>query len=257
VGRCIFGSCCPNAMQRIVVKMSGFARGERRVGHRVGPSGSSWGDGAEGSKANRAMGNARDQADPARCWGFGLAIARPWKTGEEQALQNLVTPLPPKDAPGTRGPRAQGRNGRKTFWTDSPRVCLRHGGAVTVVWSKKGRHVSPQQTTILGTNRAEVTPSPVVCISQKRWAIAVLNWALPSGLGGGKPQGSGTPNRSEQSVGSAVLASWCVLRGCPHEMVPGKPGSLFQLQHALRRRVMTNQVEHTVKGKRAKTRKAA
>jgi hypothetical protein len=33
--------------------------------------------------------------------------------------------------------------------------------------------------------------------------------------------------------------------------------SIFQLQHALRLRVMTNQVEHKVKVKMAKTRKAA
>jgi hypothetical protein len=37
----------------------------------------------------------------------------------------------------------------------------------------------------------------------------------------------------------------------------GKPSSIFQLQHALRLRVMTNQVEHKVKVKMGKTRKAA
>jgi hypothetical protein len=54
-----------------------------------------------------------------------------------------------------------------------------------------------------------------------------------------------------------VLAYLFVLRVCHHEIVPGKPWSIFQLQHALRLRVMTNQVEHTVKVKMAKTRKAA
>jgi hypothetical protein len=43
----------------------------------------------------------------------------------------------------------------------------------------------------------------------------------------------------------------------PYELVPGKPWSLFQLQHALRLRVMTSQVVHNVKATRAETRDAA
>ena len=126
-----------------------------------------------------------------------------------------------------------------------------------MVLRKKGRNLGPQHTKILVTNLAALTPSQVVCISQKRWAIAIMHWELQSGLGVGEPQGSGDPNRREQSVGIAVLASLCVLRVCHHEIVPGKPWSLFQLQHALRLRVMTNQVEHKVKVTMATTRKAA
>jgi hypothetical protein len=44
---------------------------------------------------------------------------------------------------------------------------------------------------------------------------------------------------------------------CHHVIVPGKPWSIFQLQHALRLWVMTNQVEHKVKVKMAKACKAA
>ena len=53
-------------------------------------------------------------------------------------------------------------------------------------------------------------------------------------------------------MGIAVLAYLFVLRACHHEIVPGKPWSIFQLQHALRLRAMTNQVEHKVKVKMAK-----
>ncbi len=67
----------------------------------------------------------------------------------------------------------------------------------------------------------------------------------------GEHQVSGDTNRSEKSVGIAVLAYLLVMRVCHHEIVPGKPWSIFQLQHALRLRVMTNQVEHTVKGARS------
>jgi hypothetical protein len=87
--------------------------------------------------------------------------------------------------------------------------------------------------------------------------IELLNWELKSGLGLGEHQVSGDTHRSEKSVGIAVLAYLFVLRVCYHEIIPGKPWSIFQLQHALRRRVMTNQVEHTVKVTMAKTRKAA
>jgi hypothetical protein len=43
-------------------------------------------------------------------------------------------------------------------------------------------------------------------------------------------------------MGIAVLAYLFVLRVCHHEIVPGKPWSIFPLQQALRLRVMTNQV---------------
>ena len=76
-------------------------------------------------------------------------------------------------------------------------------------------------------------------------------------MGLGQHQVSGDKDRSEKSIGMAVLAYLFVLRVCHREIVPGKPWSIFQLQHALRLRVMTNQVEHTVKVKIAKARKAA
>ncbi len=126
-----------------------------------------------------------------------------------------------------------------------------------MVLRKKGRNVGPHNTKLLVTNLAELTPSQVVCIYQKRWAIALMNWELKSGLGLGEHQVSGDTNRSEKSVGIAVLASVLVMRMCHHEIVPGKPWSIFQLQHALRLRVMTNQVEHKVKVKMAKAYKAA
>jgi Transposase DDE domain len=214
------------------------------------------GDAAYGSKANMAMVQARDKADTARRWGFVFAIARTWKTVEEKSLKKLVTHVPHKYYQCTRVPR-EGRKGRKTFWTYSTCLGLRHVGDVTVVLSKKGRNLGPQHTKILVTNLAALTPSQVVCIYQKRWAIEIMHWELKSGLGLGEHQVSGDKDRSEKSVGIAVLAYLFVLRVCHHEIVPGKPWSIFQLQHALRLRVMTNQVEHKVKVKMAKTRKAA
>jgi hypothetical protein len=200
---------------------------------------------------------ARDKTDTARRWGFVFAIARTWKTAEEKTIKNLVTHVPHTYDQRTRVPREQARQSRKTFWTFHTRLCLRHIGEVTAVLSKRGRNLGPKQTKILVTNLAELTSSQVVCIDQKRWAIALVHWERKSGLGLGEHQVSGDKDRSEKSVGIAVLASLFVLRVCHHEIVPGKPWSIFQLQHALRLRVMTNQVEHKVKVKMGKTRKAA
>ena len=215
------------------------------------------GDAAYGSKANMRMVQDRDKADAARRWGFVFAIARTWKTAEEKTIKNLVTHVPHTYSQRTRVPREQARQSRKTFWTFHTRLCLRHIGEVTVVLSTRGRNLGPKQTKILVTNLAELTSSQVVCIYQKRWAIEILNWELKSGLGLGEHQGSGDKNRREKSVGIAVLAYLFVLRVCHHEIVPGKSWSIFQLQHALRLRVMTNQVEHKVKVEMAKTCKAA
>ena len=50
---------------------------------------------------------------------------------------------------------------------------------------------------------------------------------LQAGLGLGEHQVSGDTHRSETSVGIAVLAYLFVLCVCHHEIVPGKPWSLF------------------------------
>ena len=141
----------------------------------------------------------------------------------------------------TRVPRETGGRGRRTFWTSHTRLGLRHVGDVTVVRSKRGRNLGPKQTKILVTNLAALTPSPIVSIYQKRWAVEVMHWERKSGLGLGAHQVSGDKDRSEKSRGMAVLVSLLVLRVCHHNIVRGKPWSIFQLQHALRLRVMTTQ----------------
>jgi hypothetical protein len=215
------------------------------------------GDAAYGCQANMQMVQARDRADTARRWAFVFAIARTWQTVEEKTIKNLVTHVPHQYYQRTRVPREPAGRGRRTFWTYHTRVGLRHVGDVTVVLSKRGRNMGPKQTKILVTHLAALTPSQGVCIDQKRWAVDLMHWELNSGLGLGEHQVSGDQNRSEKSLGIAVLAYLFVLRVCHHEIVPGKPWSIFQLQHALRLRAMTNQVEHKVKRKMAKTHKVA
>jgi len=215
------------------------------------------GDAAYGSKANMQMVQARNHADTARRWAFVFAIARTWKTVDEKTIKNLVMHVPHTYYQRTRVPREPAGRGRRTFWTYHTRLSLRHVGDVTVVLSKRGRNLGPKQTKILVTNLAELTPSQVVGIYQKRWSVELLHWELKSGLGLGEHQVSGDKDRSEKSMGIAVLAYLFVLRVCHHAIVPGKPWSIFQLQQALRLRVMTNQVEHKVKVKMAKAPKAA
>jgi len=215
------------------------------------------GDAAYGSQANMRMVQDRDHADTARRWAFVFAIARTWKTVDEKTIKHLVTHVPHQYYQRTRVPREYASRGRRTFWTYHTRLGLRHVGDVTVILSKRGRNMGPKQTKILVTNLAELTPSQIVCIYQKRWAVEVLHWEMKSGLGLGEHQVSGDKHRSEKSIGIAVLAYLFVLRTCHHEIVPGKPWSIFQLQHALRLRVMTNQVEHAVKVQLGKPRKVA
>jgi hypothetical protein len=215
------------------------------------------GDAAYGSQANMRMVQERDKADATHRWGFVFAIARTWKTVDEKTIKNLVTHVPHTYYQRTRVPREPAGRGRRTFWTYHTRLSLRHVGDVTVVLSKRGRNLGPKQTKILVTNLADLTPSQVVGIYQKRWSVELLHWELKSGLGLGEHQVRGDKNRSEKSMGIAVLAYLFVLHVCHHEIVPGKPWSIFHLQQALRLRVMTNQVEHKVKVKMAKAPKAA
>jgi hypothetical protein len=130
-------------------------------------------------------------------------------------------------------------------------------GDVTGVLSKRGRHRGPTQTKLLVTHLAGRTPRPVVGIYQKRGSVELLHGELKAGLGLGEHPVSGDKDRSEKSMGIAVLASWFGLRVCHHALVPGQPWSIFPLQQALRLRVMTNQGEHKVKVKMAKACKAA
>jgi hypothetical protein len=139
----------------------------------------------------------------------------------------------------------------------SKRLCLRHIGDVTVVLSKTGRNMGPQHTKILVTNRAELTPRYVIFAYQKRWAVEQINRELKSDLGMGEHQGSGEEQRIENSFGIAVLAYLFLIRLCHHEMLPGRSWSVSQLQHTFRLRVITNQVEHNMKTRVAKLRKAA
>jgi hypothetical protein len=215
------------------------------------------GDAAYGSKANMQMVKDRDKAETARRWGFVFAIARTWKTVDENMIKNLVTHLPQKYDQRTRVAGENASKGSKTFWTYHTDLCLRHGGDVTWVLSKKGRNVGPKNTKIVVTNLSEWTPRHVVSIYQKRWAIELVNWELKAGLGLGHHQVSGDRQRSTNSVGTAVLAYLFLLRACRHEITPGQSWRIFQLQHAFQLRAMTNQAEHNVKVKLAKCRKAA
>jgi hypothetical protein len=54
-----------------------------------------------------------------------------------------------------------------------------------------------------------------------------------------------------------VLAYLLLIRACHQEILPGTSWSIAQLQHALRLRIITNQVEHNVKTRLTKARKVA
>jgi hypothetical protein len=215
------------------------------------------GDAAYGSQENMQMVLKRDTDDPARRWGFVFAIARTWKTVEDKAIKDLVTHLPRTYYQRIRVPRLPGAQGCKTFWVYSTRLCLRHIGDVTVVLSKRGRNIGPKHTKILVTNLDEWIPRQVVSAYQRRWPVEQINRELKTDLGLGEHQVSGEEGRIEKSFGIAVLAYLLLIRACHQEMLPGTSWSIAQLQHAFRLRIMTNQVEHNVKTRLSKARKAA
>jgi len=203
------------------------------------------------------MGRPRHAAEPERTWGVVCAMARTWTTVEGQAITAVVPPVPRQYVPRTGVPRLPVTNGRQSCWRYRKRLCLRHRGDVTVGLSKTGRNVGPQHTHILVTNLPEVTPRYVVFASQKRWAVAQRNRALKTDLGRGEHQVTGEERRIEHSFGLALMASLFLLRLCHHELLPSRSWSVSQLQHALRLRLITNQVAHHVKTRLTKSRKAA
>jgi hypothetical protein len=215
------------------------------------------GDAAYGSQENMQMVLKRDADDPARRWGFVLALARTWKTVEEKAIKDLVTHVPRIYYQRIRVPRLPGSQGCKTFWVYSTRLCLRHIGDVTVVRSKRGHNLGPKQTKILVTNLDEWLPRQVVSAYQRRWPVEQINRELKTDLGLGEHQVSGEEGRIEKSFGIAVLAYVLLIRACHQEIRPGTSWSIAQLQHAFRLRIITNQVEHNVKTRLTKARKVA
>ena len=131
------------------------------------------GDAASSSQDNRKRVMKRDADEPARRWGFVFAMARTWKTVEDKAIKDLVTPLPRTYYQRGRVPRLPGTQGCKTFWVSSTRLCLRHVGDVTVVLSKRGRNLGPKQTKILVTTLDEWIPRQVVGAYQRRWPVEI------------------------------------------------------------------------------------
>lgn len=81
----------------------------------------------------------------------------------------------------------------------------------------------------------------------------LMHWECRSGLGLGEHQVSGDRDRRENAPGIAVLPYLFMLRMCHHAIVPSKSWHLFQLQHALRLRVMTSRAEHAAYGSTAST----
>jgi hypothetical protein len=156
-----------------------------------------------------------------------------------------------------RVPRLPGTTGCQTFWVSSTRLCLRHIGDGTVVLSKRGRNTGPKHTKILVTNLDEWIPRQVVSAYQRRWPVEHINRELKTDLGLGAHQVSREERRIEKSFGIAVLAYLLLIRACHEEILPGTSWSIAQLQHALRLRIITNQVEHNVKTRLPKVRKVA
>jgi hypothetical protein len=260
------GARCPGALRLLrpqtppaywTAKALGRALGSRLVPPAWATRVLVAGDATAGSHEPRPMVRKRETDAPARRRGVVCAMARPGKTVEEKAIPALVTHWPRLYAQRIRGPRLPGTPGGKTFWVSRTRRGRRHVGDVTVGRREKGRHVGPHHTTILGTHRDAWSPRPVGGASPRRWPGEHIPRARKTDLGLGAHQVRGEEGRIEPSVGRAVLAYLLWIRAGPQERLPGTSWSIAQLQHALRLRSITNQVEHNVKTRLTKARKVA
>ena len=215
------------------------------------------GDAAYSSKENMQMVQQRDQQESNRSWRFVFGIARTWKTPQDKSLKDFVTYLPKKFYKRTWIPKLAQEKRRKTFWIYGKSMCLNHIGEVMVVLSRKGRNVGPKRTKLIVTNLTDVTARDVICIYQKRWSVELIMWELKSGLGLGQHQVTRKENRIEKSFGIAIVAYLFLLRVCGKQIQPGKPWSIFDLQHQLRLKVFTRQVEHNMELRMLSLSKAA
>lgn len=205
------------------------------------------GDAAYGSKANMQMVKQRDKADPNRVWRFVFGIARTWKTEDGKSLKDLVNHLPRKHYKRTWIPKLAGENRRKALWIYGKKMTLAHIGDVMMVLSKTGRNVGPKKTKLIVTNLTECTPRQIAAMYQRRWSVELLMKALKTGLGLGEHQVTKTKERVEKSIGIAILGYLFLIRACHQNIQPGQSWSIFQLQNAFRLKVVTNQVQHTMK----------
>ena len=83
-----------------------------------------------------------------------------------------------------------------------------------------------------------------------------INRELKTDLGLGEHQVSTEEGRIEKPFGIMILAYWLLIRACHQEILPEKAWSIAQLQQVFRIQGITNQVEHQVKTRLAKARKA-
>lgn len=215
------------------------------------------GDAAFAAKDNMKLIQARDKADSQRRWGFVFAIARTWNMADGKSLRNLVKHTPHSCYRQTWIPRLPDHKGRKTFWIFEKLTSLKHLGDVTVVLTKKGRNVGPQNTKLLVTNLLELTGRQVIDIYQRRWAIEILFKELKSGLGLGEHQVTKKLPRIEKSLGIALIAYLFLLRARKDDIKPGKPWSIFQLKTNFTMDLIQKQFQHSMALEINKWKKAA
>ena len=79
--------------------------------------------------------------------------------------------------------------------------------------------------------------------------MELIKREIQSDLDLGEHSVRGEEGRVEHAIGIGVLAYLLLIRACHQEINPSKSWTISQLQHALHFRVITNQVEHQVKGK--------
>jgi hypothetical protein len=188
-------------------------------------------------------------------WTYVFAMPRTRKFSNGKYLRDLVQHLPKSLYRRRATYKPDGR--RQDYWLFMRHAELHQLGDVTIVLSKKRRNFGPKRVKIIVTNHQGASASAIVSQYSIRWAVEQINRELKTDLGMGEHQGRQDEGRIEKSFGMALLAYLFLLRVCHDEWRPGQSWSVAHLQHVLRLRVLTTQVEHNVKTKLSKSRKAA
>jgi Transposase DDE domain len=115
-------------------------------------------------------------------------------------------------------------------------------GDVTIVLSKKRRHLGPNRVKIIVTNLLDVSASVVISPYSIRWSVELVIKELKGGLHLGRMQVSQDANRVERAVGLPVCAYLLLVHLHGRDQARSQGSSLFQLKQRFTEGLMQDQV---------------
>jgi hypothetical protein len=157
---------------------------------------------------------------------FAMPRTRTFPTGKP--LRARVQHLPKSCDSRRASAKPDGR--RQDYWVFVRHATLQKLGDVTIVLSKKRRHMGPKQVQILVTNLTGATAGTILSIYARRWGVELTIQELKSGLHLGRMQVTSDKERVTRSVTLSVLASLLLVRLYGSDEAVMKDWRLFKLK---------------------------